>query len=95
MASTRQSPQGHRDALNRPRELTESFLRGALKGMKLLDHYEAVCTICRLTSRTIQTYRRWVKDFLRFHHDRTGQWIHPDEMGEPVVLGHKSVERRP
>jgi site-specific recombinase XerD len=83
--------------LNRPRELTEQFLRGALEGMKLLDQYEAACKFRRLASRTIQTYRRWVEEFLRFHHDRTGRWIDPNEMGEPEVeafLTDLAVNRR-
>jgi hypothetical protein len=63
------------------RELTGQFLRGKLGSMKLLDQYEAACKVRRLAPRTIQTYRRWVEEFLRFHHDRTGCWIHPEKMG--------------
>src|SRR2546423_6730866 len=45
----------------------------------------------------IPTYRRWVAEFLRFHQDRTGRWIHPQEMGEREVeafLTHLAVNRR-
>jgi len=65
--------------------------------MKLFDQYEAACKVRRLARRTIQTYRRWVEDFLRFHHDRTGDWIHPNDIGEPEVeafLTHLAVNRR-
>lgn len=65
--------------------------------MKLLDQYEAACKVRRLAPRTIQTYRRWVEEFLRFHHDRTGGWIHPQDMGEREVeafLTHLAVNRR-
>jgi len=65
--------------------------------MKLLDQYEAACKVRRLALRTIQTYRRWVEEFLRFHHDRTGGWIHPQDMGEREVeafLTHLAVNRR-
>jgi site-specific recombinase XerD len=65
--------------------------------MKLLDHYEAACKVRRLAARTIPTYKRWVEEFLRFHHDRTGRWIHPQEMGEREVeafLTHFAVNRR-
>ena len=65
--------------------------------MKLLEQYEAVGKVRRLASRTIQTYRRWVEEFLRFHHDRTGRWIHPQEMGGPEVqafLTRLAVNRR-
>src|SRR5947209_562138 len=50
-------------------------------GMKLLDQYEAACKVRRLAARSIPTCKRWVEEFLRFHHDRTGRWIHPQEMG--------------
>ncbi len=66
-------------------------------GMKLLDQYESACKVRRLAPRTIQTYRRWVEEFLRFHHDCVGEWIHPEKMGEPEVeafLTHLAVNRR-
>ncbi len=97
MASACQSPHSHRDTTIPPRELTQQSLRDTLKRMKLLDQYEAACQVRRLTPRTIQTYRRWVEEFLRFHHDRTGQWIHPQDMGEKEVeafLTHLAVNRR-
>jgi len=81
----------------RLRELTQQFLRDRLKGMKLLEQYEAACKVRRLAPRTIQTYRRWVEEYLRFHHHRTGRWIHPMEMGEKEVeafLTHLAVNRR-
>jgi len=53
--------------------------------MKRLEQYRAACEVRRLAKRTIQTYCRWVEEFLRFHHDRTGQWIHPREMSEKEV----------
>jgi hypothetical protein len=65
--------------------------------MKLLDQYEAACKVRQLAPRTIQTYRRWVEEYLRFHHDRTGRWIHPQDMGEKEVeafLTHLAVNRR-
>lgn len=65
--------------------------------MKLLDQYEAACKVRRLAPRTIETYRRWVEQFVRFHHKRTGQWIHPKQMGEKEVeafLTHLAVNRR-
>ena len=65
--------------------------------MKLLDQYEAACKVRRLAARTIPTYKRWVEEFLRFHHDRTGRWIHPQEMGErelEAFLTHLAVNRR-
>ena len=51
----------------------------------------------RLAVRTIQTYRRWVEEFLRFHRDRSDRWIHPKDLGTPEVeafLTHLAVNRR-
>ncbi|MGD9857258.1 MAG: integron integrase [Planctomycetaceae bacterium] len=65
--------------------------------MKLLDRYEAACKVRRLASRTVQTYRRWVEEFLRFHQTRTARWIHPNDMGQKEVeafLTHLAVNRR-
>lgn len=65
--------------------------------MKLLEQFEAACKVRRLAVRTIQTYLRWVEEFLRFHRDRTGQWIHPTMMGEQEIeafLTHLAVNRR-
>lgn len=75
-------------------ELTQQFLRGTRNHMTLLDQYEAACKVRRLARRTIPTYRRWSEEFLRFHHDRTGQWTHPQEMGMKEVeafLTHLAV----
>ena len=72
-------------------------MRVTLGDRKLLDQYEADPKVRRLAPRTIQTYRRSVEEFLRFHHDRTHQWIHPNEMGAPDVeafLTHLAVDRR-
>src|SRR5262249_251112 len=83
-----------RDGTIRPRELTEQFLGGRMQSMKLLDHYEAACTVRRLASRTIQPYRRQVEQCLRFHRDRTGRWIHPQAAGGfvPRWMGELEVE---
>jgi site-specific recombinase XerD len=77
--------------------MTERFLRGGMEAMKLLKQYEAACKVRGLASRTIPTYWRWVAEFLRFHHDRTGRWIHLQEVGEREVeafLTHLAVNRR-
>jgi Phage integrase, N-terminal SAM-like domain len=63
--------------------------------VKLVDQYEAACKV-RRAARTILTYRRWVEEFLRFHHDRSGRWIDPKDMGEPEVeafLIHLAINR--
>src|ERR1700731_1856119 len=38
----------------------------------------------------------WVEEFLRFHRQRTGRWIHPQELGKADVeafLTHLAVNR--
>jgi site-specific recombinase XerD len=67
------------------RELIQQFLRGRIDGIKVLDQYETACKVRRLAPRTIPTYKRWVEEFLRFHHGRSGRWIHPKDMSEPDV----------
>ena len=72
-------------------------MRARMNAMKLLDQYEAACKVRRLALRTIPTYRRWVTEFLRIHRERTGRWVHPQEMSEPEVeafLTHLAVNRR-
>jgi site-specific recombinase XerD len=65
--------------------------------MKLLEEYEAACKVRRLAQRTTQTCNRWVQEFLRFHRQRAGRWIHPRDMGAADVeafLTHLAVNRR-
>lgn len=65
--------------------------------MKLLQQYEAACRAKHLARRTVQTYTRWVEEFVRFHHAVAGKWRHPRELQEPEVtafLTHLAVNRR-
>jgi integron integrase len=34
---------------------------------------------------TEHCYWRWIADYLRFHRDRAGDWVHPDSLREPHV----------
>ncbi len=64
--------------------------------MILFEQYTSACEVRRLAPRTIQTHCRWVEEFLRFHHARTGQLTHSREMGEKeveVFLTHLTVTR--
>ncbi len=50
-----------------------------------------------LARRTVQTYIRWVDQFIRFHRGASGEWRHPRELHEPEVtafLTHLAVNRR-
>ena len=53
--------------------------------MKLRDQREAASKVRRLASRTSNSDRLSVEAFLRFHHDRTGRWNHPQPLGEPEL----------
>ena len=46
------------------------ILAGQIGRMKLLEHYRAACGVRRLAERILQTYSRWVEEFLRYHHER-------------------------
>lgn len=64
--------------------------------MKLLDQFRESCRLRHLAPKTAQVYTRWVEEFCRFHHDRTGRWQHPDKLGESDVaafLTHLAVNR--
>jgi hypothetical protein len=68
--------------------VTDQILRGTLEGMKLLDHDEADCQVRRSARRTIQTYRRWVEEHLRFHHDRAGRWDIAERLTHTAFTSH-------
>ncbi len=49
-----------------------------------------------LSIRTEKAYLAWIKDFLRYHRHKAGQWRHPAEMGSREVnefLTYLAVER--
>ncbi len=59
--------------------------------MKLLDQYEAACNVRQLSFLRQTT---GVEEFLRFHHNRRGRWVHPQEMGEAEVEARVRVYSR-
>jgi integron integrase len=65
--------------------------------MKLLDQLVVACRTMNFAPSTEQCYLDWVADYLRFHKDQSGDWIHPRELREPAVeayLNHLAVVRR-
>ena len=48
--------------------------------MRLLDRVDAVGRRRHLSPRTIDCYRHWATDFLRFHRTADGQWRPPGEL---------------
>lgn len=65
--------------------------------MKLLEQLAAKCRTMNFARSTEECYTAWVEDYLRFHRDRAGKWIHPNHLREPAVeafLTHLAVKRR-
>ncbi len=55
--------------------------------MKLLETFESVARQRRLADNTIDAYRSWIQQFLRFSASAHGQWKRPEELGTADVEG--------
>ena len=47
--------------------------------------------------RTERAYTKWIRDFLRFHKNLAGDWVHPKEMVDAHIndyLNHLAVDRK-
>jgi site-specific recombinase XerD len=53
--------------------------------MKLLEKFEAVARQRRLAENTIDAYRSWIQQFLRFSANARGQWTRPEQLGTADV----------
>ena len=53
--------------------------------MKLLEKFEAVARQRRLADNTIDAYRSWIQQFLRFSASVRRQWTRPEELGTADV----------
>ncbi|MBX7106414.1 MAG: tyrosine-type recombinase/integrase [Gemmataceae bacterium] len=65
--------------------------------MKLLDQLHGACRTMHFARATEECYRSWVEQYLRFHRDRAGQWVHPHDLREANVeqfLTHLAVDRQ-
>jgi len=65
--------------------------------VKLLEQLEEVCRTKHYSSKTVTAYASWVRQFLSFHRDRAGAWVHPEDLGESDVeafLTHVAVDRK-
>lgn len=62
---------------------------------KLSEQLRAKCRMKNYSPNTAATYWHWCEQFLRFHRERSGQWIHPTTMGRVEVeqfLTHLAVK---
>ncbi len=65
--------------------------------MKLLDQVRSELRMRHLAAATEKAYVNWILDFLKFHRQRSGDWQHPDEMGNNDIntwLTHLAVDRK-
>jgi integron integrase len=63
---------------------------------KLLDQIGLKCRAKGYSPKTAATYRHWCEDFLRWHRQRSGRWIHPSDMGRAEIeayLTHLAANR--
>ena len=65
--------------------------------MKILDELVIACRTMNFAPATVQCYRDWVEDYLRFHKGQAGKWIHPKDLRESAVecyLSYLAVNRQ-
>ena len=58
--------------------------------MKILDQLVVACRTMHFAPATESCYRGWIADFLSYHRNRTGEWIHPERLregGAPAIFG--------
>lgn len=63
----------------------------------LLEKTRQAMRARHMSIRTEEAYLRWIEEFLRFHRDKAGKWVHPSEMGGLEIsdyLTHLAVQRR-
>lgn len=63
---------------------------------KLLDQLSDKIRSLGYSRKTNETYKHWCLEYLRFHHRRTGDWIHPTKQGRVEVeqfLTYLAVKR--
>lgn len=53
--------------------------------MKILDQLVMACRTMNYAPATEQCYRDWIEDYLRFHKELAGQWVHPTLLRELAV----------
>jgi integron integrase len=54
-------------------------------GPGLIDQVRALLRLRHMSIRTEEAYVRWIVEFLTFHRDQHGKWVHPAEMGNPEI----------
>lgn len=77
--------------------MTMQSLRWMMAGMKLLERVVMVCQRKRYSPNTAKAYRWWVEDYLRFHKNESGRWVHPRNLDATHLeqyLNHLARQRK-
>jgi integron integrase len=65
--------------------------------LRLIDQVKNKMRVLHFAKRTEDAYVNWIVDFLRFHKQLAGNWVHPAELGDEQVnqyLTHLAVDRK-
>ena len=64
-----------------------TFLLPPLQSMSsnLISRVRELCQLKHFSKRTEIAYVKWIKDFLVFHKKRSGNWVHPTELGNQGI----------
>ncbi len=65
--------------------------------MKLLERVRNTGAVAHLAPSTVDCYSRWIREFLVFHRNDAGKWVHPRALGAQQVeafLTHLACNRR-
>ena len=52
---------------------------------RLLDRMRREMRARHMSLRTEEAYLRWITQFLKFHKDKTGDWVHPKDLGNEGI----------
>jgi site-specific recombinase XerD len=64
---------------------------------KLLDEVRNTMRARHMSIRTEEAYVRWIREFLQFHKDKRGEWVHPSDLTNAEInqfLTYLAVERK-
>ncbi len=67
------------------------------KKPKLIDQVRNKMRLRHLAKRTEETYVGWILDFLQYHKNIQGTWVHPNDLSDPHIeawLTHLAVDRK-
>lgn len=62
-----------------------------------MDRLHEALRVEHYSHRTEQAYCAWVERYLRYHGEKRGRWVAPEELGEAGVeafLSYLAVERK-